>query len=69
MGNIEDVKDKLVDKMESNGFDPNDPFLRRGSDVIQGLMSNKKRVAGPRLDRRTKGIRAIASIVLVSYRK
>ena len=26
-------------------------------------------VAGPRLDRRTKGIRAIASIVLVSYSK
>ena len=43
MGDIEDVKDKLVDKMESNDFDPNDPDLRRGSDVIQGLMSNKKR--------------------------
>ena len=43
MGDIEDVKDKLVDKMESNDFDPNDPVLRRGSNVLQGLMSNKKR--------------------------
>ena len=43
MGDIEDVKDKLVDKMESNDFDSNDPDLRRGSNVIQGLMSNKKR--------------------------
>ena len=29
--------------MESNDFDPNDPVLRRGSNVLQGLMSNKKR--------------------------
>ena len=29
MGDIEDVKEKLVDKMESNDFDPNDPDLRR----------------------------------------
>ena len=43
MGNIEDIKDKLVDEMEPNDFDHNDPDLRRGSNVIQGLISNKKR--------------------------
>ena len=43
MGNIEDIKDKLVDEMEPNDFYPNDPILRRGSNVLQGLMSNKKR--------------------------
>ena len=43
MGNIEDTKDKLVDKMESNELDPNHPFLRRGSNATQGLVSNKKR--------------------------
>ena len=43
MGNLEDIKDMLVDEMEPNNFDPNDPFLRRGSNAIQGLMSNKKR--------------------------
>ena len=32
-------------------------------------MNGVEPVAGPRLDRRTKGIRAIASIVLVSYSK
>ena len=30
MGDIEDVKDKLVDRMESNDFDPNDSDLQRG---------------------------------------
>ena len=43
MGNIEDTKDKLVDKMESNDFDPYDLDLQRGSNVTQGLVSNKKR--------------------------
>ena len=44
MGDIEDTKDKLVDKMESHELHPNDPFLRRGSNVLQGLVSNKKRM-------------------------
>ena len=43
MGNIEDTKDKLVDKMESNELDPNKPVLRRGCNATQGLVSNKKR--------------------------
>ena len=43
MGDIEDVKDKLVDRMESNDFDPNDSDLQRGRNVIQGLMSTRKR--------------------------
>ena len=43
MGDIEDGKDKLVDRMESNDFDPNDSDLRRGSNVLQGLMSTRKR--------------------------
>ena len=29
MGNLEHTKEKLVGEMESNGFDPNDPFLKR----------------------------------------
>ena len=32
-----------MDEMDSNDFDPNDPIMRRGSNVIQGLISNKKR--------------------------
>ena len=43
MGNLEHTKEKLVDEMDPNDFDPNDPFLRRGSNLIQGLISNKKR--------------------------
>ena len=44
MGNIEDTKDKLVDKMESNELHLNHPFLRRGCHATQGLVSNKKRM-------------------------
>ena len=43
---VQDVvhtKEKLVDEMESNDFNPNDSDLRRGDNVIQGLISNKKR--------------------------
>ena len=43
MGNVVHTKEKLVDEMESNDFDPNDSDLRRGDNVIQGLISNKKR--------------------------
>ena len=43
MGNVVHAKEKLVDEMESNDFDPYDSDLRRGSNVIQGLISNKKR--------------------------
>ena len=32
-----------MDEMESNDFDPNDSDLRRGDNVIQSLISNKKR--------------------------
>ena len=44
MGNLEDIKDMLVDEMEPNNFDNNDPFLRRGCHATQGLVSNKKRM-------------------------
>ena len=43
MGKVVHTKEKLVDEMESNDFDPNDSDLRRGDNVIQGLISNKKR--------------------------
>ena len=43
MGNVVHAKEKLVDEMESNDFDPYDSDLRRGRNVIQGLISNKKR--------------------------
>ena len=43
MGNLEDTKEELVDEMQSNDFDPYDQDMRRGSNVIQGLISNKKR--------------------------
>ena len=43
MGDVVHIKGKLVDKMESNDFDPNDSDLRRGDNMIQGQISNKKR--------------------------
>ena len=43
MGDVVHTKEKLVDEMESNDFNPNDSDLRRGDNVIQGLISKKKR--------------------------
>ena len=33
MGNVVHAKEKLVDEMDPNDFDPNDPILRRGSNA------------------------------------
>ena len=43
MGNVKDTKEKLVDEMVSNVMSPNHPFLRRGCNATQGLVSNNKR--------------------------
>ena len=58
MGDIEDVKDKLVDRMETNDFDPNDADLQRGRNVLQGMVSNRKRKWN-RIPRTPEGLQKI----------
>ena len=43
MGDSVQIKEELVEKIESNDVDPNDSSLRRGENAIQCLMSNYKR--------------------------
>ena len=63
MGDVVHMKEMLVDKMESNDFDPNDSDLRRGDNVIQGLISNKKRKIN-RIPRSPQGLKKILDPVM-----